>query len=380
MVGSMIKRLLIMLVCAVVVFGGIFGLKAYNGYKKGKEMAARGIPPVTVSTIQARMAAWQSKIQAVGTVRAIRGVDVTTEVDGLVRTLHFESGDMVHKGQVLVQLNADSDRALLQSLEAQADLAKTNYKRDQEQFGVKAVSKAVLDAAQADLKSKQAQVDEQAALVDKKTIRAPFSGRVGISTVNPGQYLKAGAAIVTLQSLDQVYVDFYLPQSDIGRVKLGQTVLLTSDTYPGRAFHGTITALNPKVDPQSRNLEIEATLPNPKHALLPGMFASVTVQAGKVEHFVTLPQTAVTYNPYGETVFVVKPAGKGPQGKPKLIARQSFVTTGAVRGDQVAILKGIQVGDTIVSAGQLKLRSGSPVRIDNTIEPSNEAAPQPTDP
>jgi membrane fusion protein (multidrug efflux system) len=369
-----------MLGCVGLLFGGIFGFKAFVGYKMGKAMAVRGIPPITVSTIEARKADWQPRMEAVGTVRATAGVDVTTEIDGLVRTVHFNSGDPVKKGQVLVQLNADSDRALLQSLKAQADLAKTTYDRDKAQILVKAISQATLDAAQADLASKKAQVNEQAALVDKKTIRAPFSGRVGISTVNPGQYLKAGDRIVTLQSLDKVYVDFNLAQEDIARVRLGQTVAVTTDTYPGRTFHGRITAINPEVDPQSRNLEIEATLSNRTHALLPGMFTSVVVRTGKVQHFITLPQTAVTYNPYGETVFVVKKTGKGPRGKPKLIARQTFVTTGRVRGDQVAILKGIQVGDTIVTGGQLKLRSGSPVIIDNSIEPSNEAAPQPTDP
>lgn len=376
----MVKRMFIMLVCAGVLFGGIFGFKAFMGYQMGKAMSARRPPPITVSTTKARMAAWQPRISAVGTVRALRGVDVTTEIDGLVRTLYFKSGDSVQAGQVLVQLNADADRALLQSLKAQAALAKTTYQRDKKQFLVKAVSQATLDAAQADLKSKQAQVDQQAALVDKKTIRAPFSGQVGISTINPGDYLKAGNKIVTLQSFDTVYVDFFLPQADIARVSLGQTVTVATDTYPGRRFEGKITAVNSKVDAQSRNLEIEATVPNPDHKLLPGMFASVAVQTGALAHYITLPQTTVTYNPYGETVYVVKPSGKGPKEKGALIAKQTFVTTGDVRGDQVAILKGIQVGDTIVTAGQLKLRSGSPVRIDNSIEPSNEAAPQPMDP
>jgi membrane fusion protein (multidrug efflux system) len=325
------------------------------------------------------MLAWQPQLNAVGTVRAMRGVDVTAEIAGLVRTVYFKSGDDVRKGQVLVQLNADADRALLHSLEAEAELAKTTYARDKQQFNVKAISQATLDVSQAGLKSKMAQVDQQAAVVDKKTIRAPFSGRVGISTVNPGQYLNPGDRIVTLQSFDSVYVDFFLPQQDIARITLGQTVVVTTNTYPGRNFEGKITAVSPKVDPQTRNIEIEATVANPKHDLLPGMFTSVQVHAGELEHFITLPQTVVTYNPYGETVFVIVKAGQGPQGKPEWVAKQTFVTIGSLRGDQVAVLKGIKAGDTVVTGGQLKLKSGSRVVINNNIQPSNEAAPEPTD-
>ena len=375
----MIKRMFIMLVCAALVFGGIFGYKAFVSHQMKKAMASQQAPAVTVSTTTARMLPWQPQLKAVGTVRAMRGVDVTTEIAGLVRAIYFKSGDNIHKGQVLVQLNADSDRALLHSLEAEAELAKTTYDRDKQQFNVKAISQATLDVSQADLKSKKAQVDQQAALVDKKTIRAPFNGRVGISTVNPGQYLNPGDRIVTLQSFDSVYVDFFLPQENIARITLGQTVVVTTDTYPGRNFEGKITAVNPKVDPQTRNIEIEATIANPKHDLLPGMFTSVQVHAGELEHFITLPQTAITYNPYGETVFVVEKAGQGPQGKPEWVAKQTFVTIGSLRGDQVAILKGIKAGDTVVTGGQLKLKSGSRVVINNNIQPSNEAAPEPTD-
>jgi membrane fusion protein (multidrug efflux system) len=375
----MFKRMFIMLVCVGVLFGGIFGYKIFMSHEMKNAMATQRAPGVTVSTTTARMQAWQPQLMAVGTVRAMRGVDVTTEIAGLVRDIYFKSGDDVHEGQVLVQLNADADRALLHSLEAEAELAKTTYARDKQQFEVKAISQATLDVSQADLKSKQAQVDQQAAVLDKKTIRAPFSGRVGISTVNPGQYLNPGDHIVTLQSFDSVYADFFLPQQDIARITVGQTVIATTDTYPGRNFEGKITAINPKVDPQTRNIEIEATIANPQHDLRPGMFTSVQVQAGELEHYITLPQTVVTYNPYGETVFVVVQAGQGPKGKPELVAKQTFVTTGGVRGDQVAILKGIKAGDAIVTGGQLKLKSGNRVTINNEIQPSNEAAPNPTD-
>ena len=375
----MFKRMFIMLACAGLLFGGIFGYKAFVSHQMEKAMASQQAPAVTVSTTTARMLPWQPQLNAVGTVRAMRGVDVTTEIAGLVRTIYFKSGDDVQKGQVLVQLNADADRALLHSLEAEAELAKTTYARDKQQFNVKAISQATLDVSHADLKSKKAQVDQQAAVVDKKTIRAPFSGRVGISTVNPGQYLNPGDRIVTLQSFDSVYVDFFLPQQDIARITLGQTVVVTTDTYPGRNFEGKITAVNPTVDPQTRNIEIEATFANPKHDLLPGMFTSVQVHAGELERFITLPQTAITYNPYGETVFVVVKAGQGPQGKPEWVAKQTFVTIGSLRGDQVAVLKGIKAGDTVVTGGQLKLKSGSRVVINNSIQPSNEAAPEPAD-
>jgi len=375
----MFKRMFIMLLCAGVLFGGIFGYKAFKSHQMKNAMASQQVPAVTVSTTTARMQAWQPQLTAVGTARALRGVDVTSEIAGLVRNIYFKSGDDVKKGQVLVQLNADADRALLHSLEAEAELAKTTYHRDEQQFQVKAISQATLDVSQADLKSKKAQVDQQAAVVDKKTIRAPFSGRVGISTVNPGQYVNPGDHIVTLQSFDSVYVDFFLPQEDIARIILGQTVVVNTDTYPGKDFKGKITAINPEVDPKTRNIEIEATIANPKHDLLPGMFTSVQVKTGELERYITLPQTAITYNPYGETVFLVVQAGQGPRGKAELIAKQTFVTIGGVRGDQVSVLKGIKVGDSVVTGGQLKLKSGNRVIINNKIQPSDEAYPRPTD-
>jgi membrane fusion protein (multidrug efflux system) len=282
-------------------------------------------------------------------------------------------------GQILVQLNADSDIAQLRSSEASAELARTVYERDKKQFAVKAVSQAVLDADEADLKSKRAIVAEQTAIVAKKSIRAPFSGRLGITTVNPGQYLNPGDKVVTLQSLDNLFADFYLPQQELANLSLGQKVILTTDSYPGRSFTGKITSINPKVDPETRNIQIEARIANPGQLLLPGMFASVQVQAGPVQKYLTVPQTAVAFNPYGETIFVVQQGEKGPDGKAGLIAKQVFVSTGATRGDQVAILKGIKEGDIIVTAGQLKLKNGSPVIINNKIVPTDDQAPKPID-
>lgn len=373
------KRMLIMLAIVGLLFGGIFGFQIFKMQMIKKSMASQQIPPSTVSTIRATVQPWQPELKAVGTLRAVRGVDVTSEITGLVRSIHFKSGETVRAGQILVQLNADSDIAQLHASEAAAELAETVFERDKKQFAVKAVSQAVLDADQADLKSKRAIVAEQVANVAKKSIRAPFSGRLGITTVNPGQYLNPGEKIVTLQFLDNLYADFYLPQQELANLSLGQKVILTSDSYPGRTFTGKITSINPKVDPETRNFQIEASIANPGQLLLPGMFASVQVQAGEVKKYLTVPQTAVAFNPYGETIFVVQEGEKRPDGKTGLIAKQVFITTGATRGDQVAILKGIKDGDIVVSAGQLKLKNGSPVVINNKILPTNDKAPKPVD-
>jgi membrane fusion protein, multidrug efflux system len=375
----MTKRMVIMLIAVGVLFGGIFGYKIFMAQMMKKYMSAGQAPPSVVTTIKADSLLWQPQLKAVGSLRAVRGVDVSSEISGLVRTLHFKSGDEIKAGQLLVQLNADSDVALLRSLEAAADLANTVYERDKKQYEVQAISKATLDADAADLKSKQAQVAQQAAVVDKKTIRAPFAGRLGITTVNPGQYMNPGDKIVTLQLLDSVYVDFYLPQQELSRISIGQKVTVSTDTYSGRTFTGRITAINPKVDTDTRNVQVEATIANPKHQLLPGMYATVEVIAGEVQRYITVPQTVVTYNPYGDTVYIVEESAKSPDGKPLLIAKQTFVTVGRTRGDQVAIIKGIKEGSTVVSSGQLKLKNGSVVVINNQVQPRNDEAPEPVD-
>jgi membrane fusion protein, multidrug efflux system len=375
----MTKRMIVMLVVVGVIFGAIFGLQAFKAKMIKQFMASMKMPPVTVTAMKAELQPWQPLLSAVGSLRAVHGIDVTSEIGGLVRAVRFKSGDEAKAGQVLVQLNADADIGLLHSLEASAELARIVYERDQEQFKIQAVSQATLDADAASLKSKEAQVAEQAAVVEKKTIRAMFDGKLGINFVNPGQYVTPGDKIVTLQSLDPIYVDFFLPQQYLSRVKLGQTVTVTTDAVPGHTFKGRITAVNPKVDTDTRNVQIEATIANAKHELLPGMYASVTVESGAVEQYLTLPQTAVTFNPYGESVYIIEDGGKGPDGKPLLTAKQTFVTVGETRGDQVAILKGIKPGDTVATSGQLKLKNGSAVIINNAIQPSNNPAPNPVD-
>jgi membrane fusion protein (multidrug efflux system) len=373
----MVKRMVIMLTAAGILFGGIFG------YKLVKARTMRSMtfqpPPVTVTAMKAEFQRWQPELSAVGSLRAVHGVDVTSEIAGLVRLIRFQPGQEVATRQVLVELNADADVAQLHALEVAADLAQTTYDRDRKQFEAQAVSQALLDSEASDLKSKRAQVAQQQAIVDKKTIRAPFAGRLGITTVNPGQYVNPGDKIVTLQDLGSLFADFTLPQQALSRIKRGLEVAITTDTYPGRTFRGTITTIDPKVDPATRNFQVEALVANRSHELVPGMYAAVTIRTGASQSYLTLPQTAVTYNPYGDTVFIIEEQGRGPDGKPHLTAKQTFVTVGPVRGDQIAILTGIKEGDLVATTGQLKLKNGSPVVINNAVLPQNEAAPQPPD-
>jgi len=374
----MAKRMIIMLVVVGAVFGGLFGFKAFLGGVIKKSIAEQGIPPQTVSTAKAQFSEWQGEFQAVGTLRAVRGADLAPEVSGVITAIHFQSSQEVEEGAPLVQLNNEADVAKLQSLQAAVELAEANYDRDQKQLAIQAVSQAVVDADAATLKSAKAQVAEQKALVAKKLIRAPFAGRLGIRAVDLGQYVNAGTKLVTLQSLDPVYVDFFAPQKSLGRVAIKQKVTLRTDAFPGQEFSGEISSLDPKVDPATRNVQVRATVRNAKRSLLPGMFATVVIASGGTQRFLTLPQTAVSYNPFGDTVFVVE-EGKGKDDKPVLLAQQKFVTTGEARGDQVAILSGIKEGDTVVTAGQIKLRSGFPVIVNNSIQPANEPAPKPKD-
>ena len=345
----MTKRMIIMLAAVGVLFGGLFGFKAFLGGAIRKSISAQGIPPQTVSTAKAQFTEWQGEFQAVGTLRAVRGADLAPELPGLITAIHFQSGQEVAEGAPLVQLNNESDVAKLQSLMAAVELAETIYDRDQKQLAIQAVSQAVVDADAATLKSAKAQVAEQRALVAKKLVRAPFAGRLGIRAVDVGQYVNAGTKLVTLQALDPVYVDFFAPQKSLGRIALGQKIVLRTDAFQGQQFPGEVSSIDPKVDPATRNVQVRATVRNAKRSLLPGMFATVVIASGGPQRFLTLPQTAVSYNPFGDTVFVVEES-KGKDDKVALVAQQKFVTTGEARGDQVAILSGIKEGDTVVTA------------------------------
>jgi membrane fusion protein (multidrug efflux system) len=373
--SAMRRRLIIVVIAAGLLLAAIVAFNTWKENFVAKLRLKNAAPPQSVTVASARFSEWQPEVSAVGSLRAVRGVDVTTEVTGLVRTLRFKSGDDVQAGQVLVELNADAEIAQQHALEAAADLSSTVYERDKEQYEAQAISKAQLDADAADLKNKRAQAAAQAALVAKKTLRAPFAGRLGITTVNPGQYLNTGDKVVTLQAVDPVYVDFKLPQQQLSKVSNGQTVNLTTDAFPGVKFVGKINAIDPRVDSGTRNFQAEATVPNPDRRLMPGMFARVAVLAGEAQRYLTLPQTSITYNPYGSTVFI---AQKKPGGTDKeVIAQQSFVTLGLTRGDQVAVLKGVEEGDLVVTSGQLKLINGTPLVINNSAQPVNDSDPSP---
>jgi membrane fusion protein, multidrug efflux system len=370
----MTKRMVIMLIAVAIVLGGVFGFQAFKAAMIKKFMSAMAAPTQTVSAARASSSAWQPQIEAVGSLRAVKGADLSLEVAGVVDTISFNSGDDVEAGATLLKLRAEDDAAKLTSLQATAELSQITYQRDLKQFKIQAVSQANLDSDAANLKNANAQVAEQQAVLDKKTLRAPFAGHLGIRAVDLGQYLGAGTTIVTLQALDPIFMDFFVPQQSVDQVRIGQTVMVKIDAFKDQSFAGTISAINPKVDSSTRNVQVRATLKNPDHKLLPGMYATVDIATGAPQNYVTLPQTAITYNPYGDTVYVIDDKGE-QAGKPQLIARQIFVTTGATRGDQVAVLKGVKDGDMIVTAGQIKLHNGSPVQIDNSITPTADASP-----
>jgi membrane fusion protein (multidrug efflux system) len=377
----------------VLVLGGI---KAYNIYTMIQGYKAMGVPKQTVSSIKAGTLEWRPQISAVGSLRAERGADLSAEVAGIVDAIQFNSGDDVVAGQLLLQLRAADDLAHLESLKANATLAETTYNRDKAQFLAEAVSQATVDSDAANLRSAKAQVSEQQALVDKKSVRAPFAGHLGIRAVDLGQFLSAGTKIVTLQQLDPIFVDFYVPQQTLAQIAIGQAISAVSDTYPDLGFSGEIAAIEPQVDADTRNVQVRARLKNPEHKLLPGMFAKVTIDTGDPQRYLTLPQNAITFNPYGEAVFIVTTAGKlkqdrsagqdgkaaaaaaEPAGDPQqLVVKQVFVTVGPTRGDQIAILKGIDEGQEVVTSGQLKLKTGTPIVINNTVQPANDPDPKP---
>jgi membrane fusion protein, multidrug efflux system len=378
----MIKRMLIMLVVVVVVLGGVFGFKNFVNGKIKEFMtgpAGPGHQAQTVSTAKVATSDWQSQIEAVGSLRAVSGADLSLELVGVVETLDFQSGDDVPAGKVLLKLRDFDDVAKLKSLQAQADLAKITYDRDVKQLNAKAVAQAVVDNDEANLRNIKAQVEQQQALVDKKTLKAPFAGRLGIRQVDLGQYLAAGTTIVTLQALTPIYVDFLLPQKALAQLRIGQPLKIKVDTFADEVFTGKISSINAKVEATSRNIQVRATLDNNDHKLLPGMFAAVSIDSGAPQKLITVPQTAISYNPYGNLVYIVDNKGNGADGKPQLVVRQTFVTTGATRGDQVAVLKGVKEGDEIVTAGQMKLRNGASIVVNNTVSPSNDVNPKPVD-
>jgi membrane fusion protein (multidrug efflux system) len=367
-----VRNMVYMLLIVGLFFGAIFGFEAALGAFVGHLIAGVGNAPQTVSTVKATEQSWQKTFQAVGSLRAVNGADLSSEESGIVETINFNSGDDVAAGAVLITLRAEDDIAKLASLKATAQLAAITLHRDQEQFKIQGVAQTTIDTDVANVANDNALADQQQAIVDLKTIKAPFA---------------AGTSVVTLQALDPIYMDFYLPQQQVAQIQVGQAVTIKVDTYPNTVFKGKISSTGPLIDLSSRNLQIRATIDNPDHKLLPGMYGTVSVDIGAPTQQITLPQTALAYNPYGTTVYLVNSQPQTPSlwqrlwsttPPPNLSAAQSFVTTGDTRGDQVEVLSGVKAGDTVVGAGQIKIHNGSAITVNNSVLPTDDAAPVPT--
>ena len=379
------KRMILMLIAALVIFGGVFGIKAMIGAQTNKFFDNMPQPAVTVSSANARQQAWSDDAEAVGTFVAVNGADVTTESGGVVRSIEFQAGQPVRAGAVLVRLNSANEEATLRSLEASAKLARVQAERWQKLGKDKLVSLDDVQSRVTAAANAQAQVDAQRALIEQKTIRAPFSGVLGIRKVNLGQFVGPGDAIVSLQQLDPIYLDFSLPEQRIGQLVEGSMVRATVDAMPGAVFDGRVTATEPLVDPNTRNFKAQATVQNPDGKLRPGSFAHVSFALGGERQVVVIPQTAVSFNPYGNAVFVIskvkrKEGETDMQGKPltgdKLVVTQRFIKTGAARGDLIAVTDGLKPGEEVVTSGLLKLRNDAEVTVNNKVQPSADAQPQ----
>ncbi len=356
----MIKRLILVILLLVVMFGGIFGWKYFQGQKMAAMMAAPP-PPATIASAEVQVETWQPFLYSVGSVVATQGVFVTTEVPGQVEKILFESGHQVAAGDVILQLDDSVDEADLEGLIAQLNLARLQFERARKLLKDRSVSQSEYDQSRAQLDSAEATVASKRAVIAKKKIRAPFSGQLGIREVDVGEYLSPGARIVPLQALDPVYVDYTLPERHFDQLAVGQAVRVEVQAYPGRVFAGSISAINPGIDPGTRSVRLRSTLDNPEQLLRPGMFAQVRTVLPARDDILTLPRTAVTYNPYGESVFVIVEQD-GQQ-----VVQNRRIRTGEVRAGRVEIIDGLQAGEVVVSAGQVKLRNGQPVTIDNSV-------------
>ncbi|NPD68141.1 efflux RND transporter periplasmic adaptor subunit [Lichenicola cladoniae] len=370
----MTRKLLYLLLLCIAVAAAIVGWRTWHRPNAAVGGHGGAEAPQIVSAITVEQSTWQSRIKAFGQVRAVQGADLSSEVPGIVDRIDFQSGTEVPAGTVLLRLRADDDDARLATLQATADLWAANVARDQKQFDAQAISRATLDQDNANLHSYRAQVAAQQALMLEKVVRAPFAGRLGIRMVDLGQYLVAGTPVVTLQALDPIYVDFNVPQQQVGRIAAGQPVQVTVDSYPGRIFAASVLAVDSRIDPSSRMASVRASLRNPDHALLPGMFAITGLADGGPRQVVAVPTTAVSYNPYGNFVYVLTPKDKTSG---IMTATSRVITTGETQGDRVVVLTGLKPGETVVTAGQVKLRSGASVRVDNTVQPANQLNPNP---
>ncbi len=380
------KRMVLMLIGAAVIFGGVFAVKAVMNKGMNDFFDTMAQPPASVSVAVAKAERWREGAEAVGTFVAVNGADVTTEAGGVIREILFEPGQRVKAGTVLVRLNTANEEATLRALEAAAKLAVSQRDRWRELGQQKLVSQADVEQRAADAASALAQAEAQRALIAQKTIRAPFDGTLGIRKANLGQFIAPGSAIVNLQSISPIFLDFTLPQQRMDQLAEGTAIRATVDSLPGRTFDGRITAIEPLIDSETRSVKIQATFLNSDNALRPGTFAKVGFDLGSEQAVVVIPQTAVSFNPYGNAVYVIRETQYGPdekdaQGKPltgvKLVVQQRFIKTGATRGDLVAVTDGLKPGERVVTSGLLKLRNDAVVTINNKVEPSAEVAPTP---
>ncbi len=363
----MIKRFIIVGVILTVVVGGLVWFNFFRNQMIAEFFASQGQPPVTVSAATATAETWQVYLTTTGTLEAVRGVEVSPEVDGMVTAIRFEAGQQVEAGEVLIQLDDAIEQSTLVLYQAQLGLAQSNLERARSLFQRGNLSQAELDRLTAALAEAEARIRNTEVTIDRKRIEAPFAGVVGIRRVNLGQYLAPGTAVVDLQALDELHVNFTLPEHQVGSLAVGLPISVTVGAHPGREFAGRITGIDPSIDRQTRTVQVQGTLPNPDRLLLPGMFAAVRVHLPAQENVVTVPQTAVAYTLYGDTVYVIRDSGRDEAGQPILTVTQEFVRVGSRRGAQAAILEGVDAGDRVVSAGQLRLQNGAVVSIDNTV-------------
>ncbi|EEA92125.1 efflux RND transporter periplasmic adaptor subunit [Pseudovibrio sp. JE062] len=373
------KNMIIMLICVGIAFGGLYAFQLYKGRVLSKIVSGLQNKIETVSSYKATKQLWTDKVSAVGTLIAIMGTDLTPELPGTITHINFSSGEDVPKGMLLIELDTTQEVAQLKSLQAQETLARQTLDRDLKQYKVNAVSKQQIDVDWSNLKNLQGQVQNQLAIIAKKNIRAPFSGRLGIRQVSVGQLLNPGQAYVNLQQLDDLFVDFYIPQRFLSTIKQGQEIEVSVDTYPDLTIKGKVVAIDAQVTVTNGNARVRGRFANPNKELIPGMFADVETVISAPKEQVTVPQTAVTYNSYGITVYVLTKTDEMHMNKPVYTAKQRFIETGSKRGDQIVISKGLKADELVVSAGQLKLRNGSKVVIDNSVLPLNDPNPKPVE-
>ena len=359
-----------------LLFGGIKALQIFTMVSAGAKMVP---PPTTVTSAVVRQADWQPTLSAVGSVSPVQGAMISAELPGMVAEIAFDSGKPVKKGDLLLKLDASSETAQLRSAEADARLAKADYDRARELADRKVISRAELDAAQSNYTRKKAMVDNMQAVIDKKEIRAPFDGVAGIRSVNPGQMVAAGDPLVSLQTLDRVFVDFSLPQQELSKLSRDLPVTVKTDAIPGREFTGKLTAINSSIDPATRSVKLQTSLDNADHALRAGMFAKVSVLLPEKNSTLYVPATAVAYAPFGDSVYVIDKKHDDKTKTNSLVLRQQFIRTGETRGDFVSVKEGLQAGQEIASTGAFKLRNGMTVVVDNKLAPKAQLAPAPDD-